>query len=73
MEGYDVPKIYFDSNLNKEKREREDLLLKNKSPVSLKKHITKKGSFLIDEVKYKNIQTGPGKYKIPDDWVKKKI
>lgn len=63
-----MPTHYFDPITHKEKKDLEELIQKNKPFPVTKKYITKKGSFLIDEMKLKNKEVGPGKYKITDIW-----
>ena len=70
IEGYEVPKFYHDSVKIAQDREIDEILKKGKPLPANKKHITKRGHFLDDELKQKPSKlVGPGSYKLEDEWV----
>jgi hypothetical protein len=47
-----------------------DSFLKANKPIpEEKRHITKRGNFIDDELKMKNQKVGPGLYPLKDEWV----
>ena len=70
IDGYQVPKHYFDSNKAAKDKEIEELLKKGKPIPPVKRHVTKKGNFLDDELKLRpSKKVDPTTYKITDEWV----
>ena len=51
IDGYQVPKMYHDSQKIARDREIEEILSKGKTIPPTKKHVTKRGHFLDDELK----------------------
>ena len=71
ISGYQVPKDYFDAVKHKEQRLIEDAQLKRKNhnETKLKLHITKRGSYIEDELKLQSSKDiSPLSYKLIDTW-----
>ena len=69
ISGYQVPKDYFDALKHREQRLIEDSQLKRKNhnETKLKLHITKRGSYIEDELKLQSSKDiSPLSYKLID-------
>ena len=69
IDGYEVPRKYADPIKMSQDKKIEELLKAGKSIPPEKKLITKRGSYLDDELKMKNPKVGPSLYPLKDIWV----